>query len=151
MILALSELNNGKALNTCATAFNIPRNTLRRHWLNTIKKKPGDSKFEKQRMLGDDAERDLLNNILALEERGLGLTPKDMRALVFDYCEEKQIWKNFNIEEKMAGPDWLAGFRARHRSMLAIRKPEALSLVRAQCMNKPAVDKYFDILKKKIE
>jgi len=48
----------------------------------------------------------------------------------------------------MTGLDWWDGFRQRQRSLLSIREPEALSLSRAQCMDQPAVNKYFDILDK---
>ena len=144
--VALEALSDGMPLKTCAVQFGIPRNTLRRHWTKALKKAPGDGKLGKPTMLGDKVEQELVEYILALEDRGFGLTPKDVRSLVFDYAEQNNIPNNFNKMDRMAGLDWWAGFRLRHHSMLSIRKPEALSLSRAQCMNQPAVSKYFDIL-----
>ena len=49
----------------------------------------------------------------------------------------------------MLSEDWWSGFRSRNK-MISIRKPEALSVTRAACMNKPAVAKYFSTLKKEM-
>jgi len=149
--LALEALSDGVPLKTCATQFSIPRNTLHRHWKKALKKAPGACKLGKPTMLGDKAEQELAEYILALEDRGFGLTPKDVRSLVFDYAEQNNIPNNFNKMDRMAGLDWWSGFHQRHLSMLSIRKPEALSLSRAQCMNQPAVNKYFDILDREMK
>lgn len=50
----------------------------------------------------------------------------------------------------MAGKDWWAGFRIRHRELLSIRKPEGLSLSPASAMNRPAIEKYFSVLEKEM-
>jgi hypothetical protein len=54
------------------------------------------------------------------------------------------------VEKQIAGKDWLEGFRRRHPE-LAIRKPEATSLARAQAFNKPQVAKFFEVLQHTIE
>jgi len=87
---------------------------------------------------------------LEFQERGFGLTPTDPRALAFDYAEVNNILNNFNKTLKLASQDWCYGFRQRPSRKLSLRKPQAFSLARAQCMNRPAVGRYFDILKKEL-
>ena len=43
------------------------------------------------------------------------------------------------------------GCRMRHKEMISISKPEAQSLMRASCMNKTAISKYFGVLKTEIK
>ena len=126
---------------TCAAQFNVPRNTLRRHWLKKLKKHPGCTHLGRQSVLGPSVEKDLVDYIMNLEDKGFGLTPTDVCELAF--CNN--IPHTFDEERKAAGLDWWSGFRLRHRSMLSIQKPEALSLARAAAMNRPAVTNYFKI------
>lgn len=148
---AMVALGEGKPLNTCATQFGVPRNTLRRHWLKTIRKSPGSSHLGRESILGPRVEKDLVEYILLLEDRGFGLTPCDVRELAFEYAERNNIPHTFDRKLKTGGLDWWSGFRHRHRELLSIRKPEALSLARASAMNKPAITKYFNILEKEIK
>ena len=74
-----------------------------------------------------------------------------LHELAFDYAERNNITHTFDKELKAAGLDWWSGFRLRHRSMLSIRKPEALSLARAAAMNRPAVTNYFKILEREMQ
>lgn len=103
---AIEELQKGRPLSTVANEFGVPRNTLRRHFQCQLKKEPCERKLGKQTVLGDKAERELVTHILELEDKGFGLTPKDVRQLVFEYGEEKKIQHSFSHEKKMAGEDW---------------------------------------------
>jgi DDE superfamily endonuclease len=51
----------------------------------------------------------------------------------------------------MAGEDWWQGFRARHRQLISIKKPEGLSIACASCMNRPVIDNYFKMLEKEMK
>jgi len=148
---AVVALGQGMPLKTCAAQFNVPRNTLRRHWLKKLKKHPGCTHLGRQSILGPSVEKDLVDYIMNLEDKGFGLTPTDVRELAFDYAERNNIPHTFDKERKAAGLDWWSGFRLRHRSMLSIRKPEALSLARAAAMNRPAVTKYFKLLEREMQ
>ena len=148
---AMLALDQGMPLKTCAAQFNVPRNTLRRHWTKKLKKQPGCTHLGRQSILGPSVEKDLIDYIMNLEEKGFGLTPTDVRELAFDYAERNNIPHTFDKELKAAGLDWWSGFRLCHRTMLSIRKPEALSLARAAAMNKPAITKYFDILEREMQ
>lgn len=147
---ALLALEGGQALSTCSKEYNIPRNTLRRHWQKRIKKLPGSNHLGRHSILGPAIEADLVEYILKLEDKGFGLTPTDVRELTFEYAEQNNIAHTFDRNLKIAGRDWWAGFRVRHREMLSIRKPEGLSLSRATSMNRPAVEKYFNILEREL-
>nr|XP_039250275.1 uncharacterized protein LOC120327967 [Styela clava] len=46
----------------------------------------------------------------------------------------------------MAGMDWWGEFRKRHNDLLTIRKPQSLSFQRAVHLNRPIVNKFFDLL-----
>lgn len=151
MLHALIALDNGQPLSTTATEFGIPRNTLRRHLQNKNKKSKGTNHLGRESLLGPDIEKQLVEYILMLEEKGFGLTPKDVREIAFDYAQEHRLTNKFEVNTKMAGADWWAGFRLRHRRLLSIRKPEGLSLTRASAMNKPAIQKYFVILEKELQ
>jgi hypothetical protein len=88
---AIEELQKGRPLSTVANEFGVPRHTLRRHFQCQLKKEPCERKLGKQTVLGDKAERELVTHILELEDKGFGLTPKDVRQLVFEYAEEKKF------------------------------------------------------------
>ena len=143
---ALHALDEGQPLLVCEKNFGVPRNTLRRHWLKTVKKVPGSRHLGRESLLGPVVEADLVQYILMVEERGFGLTPTDVRVLAFDYAESQNIPHKFDKNLKIAGKDWWAGFRLRHRELLSIRKPEGLSISRASAMNRPAIEKYFNVL-----
>ncbi|XP_030757703.1 jerky protein homolog-like [Sitophilus oryzae] len=56
----------------------------------------------------------------------------------------------FNNNAKLAGSDWLAGFKKRN-PQLSIRAPEATSIARAAGFNKPQVQKFFDVVRSVLE
>lgn len=147
---ALLALDNGEPLLVSAKKFGIPRNTLRRHWFKKVKKDPGSRHLGRESLLGPVVEADLVQYILMIQDRGFGLTPTDVRELAYDYAESHDLPNKFDKNLKIAGKDWWAGFRLRHRELLSIRKPEGLSLSRASAMNRPAIEKYFNVLEKEM-
>jgi len=147
---ALLAFEDGQALSTCAKEYNVPRNTLRRHWQKRLKKAPGSNHLGRDSILCPAIQTELVDYILMLEDKGFGLTPTDVRELTFEYAKRNNIRHTFDRNLKMAGRDWWAGFRVRHREMLSIRKPQGLSLYRAASMNRPAVAKYFNILEREM-
>ncbi|KAJ8944819.1 hypothetical protein NQ318_013155 [Aromia moschata] len=63
--------------------------------------------------------------------------------------ERNKIAHRFRVDKKMAGWDWLLGFRARNPD-ISLRSPEATSAARAQGFNKPQVQKFFDLLEQTV-
>lgn len=66
--------------------------------------------------------------------------------MVYNLAVKNNILHTFSDEKKMAGKDWIAGFKKRHPN-ITLRRPEATSLARSQGFNKVNVKKFFDILK----
>lgn len=76
-----------------------------------------------------------------------GLDTIECRKLAYEmavYCNNVNIPKNWE-DKKMAGIDWLYGFRKRHTE-LTLRKPEPCSLTRATSFNRHNVNIFFNNL-----
>lgn len=132
--------------------YNVPQATLRRRarnknkFVNSVEK--GLGRF--RQCLDESMENDLVNHVLEMESRLFGVTCLDLRQLAFQIAEANGVEHSFNRERQIAGKDWLEGFRRRHPE-LAIRKPEATSLARAQAFNKPQVSRFFELLQQTIQ
>ncbi|XP_046660673.1 uncharacterized protein LOC124358492 [Homalodisca vitripennis] len=140
--------NDGMAYSTAAKIFSVPRNTLKRRVLD----KNVDAKSNKK-VLGkyrpvftEEQEAELVRHVLDLEVRFFGVTILDLRSLAYNLAVQNGIPNNFNREKKLAGLDWVAGFRDRHPE-ISLRKPEQTSAARAQAFNKHNVTRFFNILK----
>lgn len=131
--------------------FDVPQATLRRRAQNKNKIVKGVDKGLGRfaPVLTDSMEADLANHILLLESRLFGLTTYELRKLAFEIAEANHVNHSFNREKKIAGNDWLLGFRKRHGE-ISLRSPEATSAARAQAFNKPKVQNYFAVLEKAI-
>ena len=88
----------------------------------------------------------LLDHILEFEKRGFPLTVTDIRKLAYEFADKNRFQNNFSKTSQMAGLDWWSGFRKRFYGELTIRKPQALSIQRAIHLNKPIIEKYFQLL-----
>ena len=75
------------------------------------------------------------------------LTKLKLKKLAYEYAKikNKKIPNSCN-EKKIAGEDWLKGFRKRMGD-LSLRKPESTSLARAMVFNPFNVHAFFDNLK----
>ena len=60
-----------------------------------------------------------------MDQAFYGLSINGVRTMVFEYCEKNNISNGFHCDTKMAGPDFVTGFRKRH-PRLSLRKPEAV-------------------------
>ncbi|KAJ8932379.1 hypothetical protein NQ318_004533 [Aromia moschata] len=56
-------------------------------------------------------ETELVEHILDLERRFYGITPLDARRFAFELAEHLQLDHPFNKTAKLAGNDWLSGFK----------------------------------------
>jgi len=67
--------------------------------------------------------------------------------MAFEFAVKNNLPKAnlFNADKKIAGWDWYSGFMERHPE-ISLRKSQAISFARAQCMNRPLVDEFFNML-----
>jgi len=148
---AIDMMQGGAKMKRAADACGVPRTTLRRHFKNLLCKPVGSKHLGNLSVLGQERELDLVKHITDFERRGFPLTTADIRKLAYQFVIHNNIKHSFNDAKKMAGRDWCSGFRKRHRNILTIRKPQALSIQRAIHLNKPSVEKYFQILERIME
>lgn len=96
-------------------------------------------------------EKQLVNYVKKAANFYLGLTPKEIRKLAYQFgsangIEVPESWE----EEQMAGKDWYTGFMKRHTD-LSLQTPEATSLARVSAFNKTTVGEFFDNLNSILE
>lgn len=146
---ALNDVQcNGLSLRAAGKKHKISKDAIRRRLSGKLKRTAHLNKpilGAKKRVLSDQQEAELVKHIIQMENALFGLTPEDIRSLVFRYCELNNISHPFNQDNRLAGRDWVTSFLARQKT-LSLRKPEALSLCRAQGMRSSEVQKYFQLL-----
>ena len=127
-IMAIREKKMGWLL--ASKTFNVPSTTLRRRvnttiegWKNTYM---GGYKVTFNKTL----ENEIVEHLKNLEVRFFGLTTTDVRKLAYQVAEAKKIPHRFSHAKKMAGWDWLKGFRNRNPA-ISLRTPESTSFARA--------------------
>ncbi|XP_065661487.1 uncharacterized protein LOC136084730 [Hydra vulgaris] len=70
-----------------------------------------------------------------MSQRLFGLSPKDVKQMVFQFCEENRIIYKFNCATKSARKKWFRGFLKRHNE-LSVRVAESTSLHQAIGFNR---------------
>lgn len=144
---AVNAVNSGQmGWLRAATTFGVPQATLRRRARDKNKTIRGVMKGLGRFVstFGEDLERELVSHLKLLESRLFGLNTTEVRQLAYQLAESKGIDHRFNHETKMAGWDWLKGFRKRNPD-IGLRKPEPTSAARAMGFNKPQVSKFFEV------
>ena len=124
---------------------NVPRQTLRRHLANA---RSGEGVYKclgRKPVLSMQQEQELKETIFAMEAKLFGLTRDDVRKLVFEFCETKNIKNTYNKTAKRAGKEWLKGYMSRQPDISA-RIPEATSIQRAIGFNRVKVDRYMQLI-----
>lgn len=94
-------------------------------------------------LFGKENENKLVQHIQKLQSRGFC-------PIAYKFAEALQIKHNFNNEKEIAGYDWLNSF-LRRNPILTVRKPEGMSLCRAEGMTRDRVNSYFDLLRNVME
>ncbi|XP_030745251.1 uncharacterized protein LOC115890301 [Sitophilus oryzae] len=150
MIAAVHEVLDGKSCNGVASLYDIPEPTLRRY----VKKMKNDLQLPMHggrysTTFNLNQSQALVNYITLIDKRGFGLTAIQLRKLAYDFAEEQGITHRFNKERKLAGKDWLSNFIKDNK--ISLRTAEATSVARLMSFNKPAVQKFFDILREVLE
>jgi hypothetical protein len=146
MLAAIKDVKQKKyTLHQSSVVHDVPRSTL-----NYRLKTENDefkAAYVRDTVIGYKNEETLVARIIHLQRVGFGLTANDIRRMAYDFAVLNNTPKAhlFNAEKKTAGWDWYTGFMERHPS-ITLRKSQAISFARAQCMNRPQVDAFFDML-----
>lgn len=126
-----------------AKEYNVPRRTIRNYvFKNTHVKQNCGRKLT----LSSQEERHLSVRIRRMAAIGYPLTKTQLRLIVYKYCEDNQLEKQFNKKTKMASVKWVDRFMKRHPE-IAVCKPQTLNLARAQKLNPIIVYDHFSKLK----
>ncbi|CAM1298818.1 Uncharacterised protein g2225 [Pycnogonum litorale] len=80
-----------------------------------------------------------------MDSRLFGLTIKDFQKLAYEFAVRNRIKHQFNDKMKMAGDDFVAGFKKRH-NRLSLRSAEKTFAARAAGLNKVVVKTFFGLL-----
>lgn len=75
-----------------------------------------------------------------------GVSPVELRRLVFEYAEINKIKHRFNKDSRSARWDWFQGFLRRNPT-IRVRKPEATSINRISAFNETEVKMFYSNLK----
>ncbi|XP_054267225.1 jerky protein homolog-like [Macrosteles quadrilineatus] len=136
---ALTEVAEGKSVNSVALKYQIPRSTLRDRLKNNKTSSPSMGRHS---CFSQEQEAELAKRVIGFANLFYGITITDLRRLAYDLAEELQIKHSFNREKRMAGEDWVSGFRRRN-PQISLRKPSATSISRVTGFNKQEVDLFF--------
>ena len=131
---------------TAAREYGLPLETLRRKVKIARQGGGVEKKLGRPTVLSEEAEEELSQILRDMEARLYGLTPTDVRRVVYKYVEKNKIAHNFSKDMEMAGRYWLEGFLSHHEE-LSVRQAESVSIHRAIGFNKSKVDKFYSILK----
>jgi len=137
-------------LHQSSVLHGVPRSTLNyRMKTNTEDFKAA---YVRETVIGYKNEDLLVERIIRMQRVGFGLTANDIRRLAYEFAVQNNTPKAslFNAEKKIAGWDWYSAFMGRHPN-ISLRKSQAISFARAQCMNRPQVDAFFDMLGVELE
>ncbi|CAH1969034.1 unnamed protein product [Acanthoscelides obtectus] len=126
--------------------FGVQQATHRTHLLGTNKTLESNSKALgcwKATFLSD-VESQLVPHIKFLDSRLFGLTRASVQELAVHMAEKNGFAHIFNIQKQKGRQDWLNGPLRRNKH-ISLRKPEATSAARAQAINRPQVQKSFQL------
>lgn len=131
--------------------FKVPICSLRTRVNNINKRATGSTQYigGKIQSLPPEIEAELVKYIIEMDRKMFGLTLYDVRKMAYELAIRNNIpakQHRFNEEKKIAGKDWLQGFRKRHPN-LSLRSPEPTSMARAQGFTKEKVATFFTLLK----
>ncbi|MGL5029183.1 MAG: hypothetical protein ACRC6C_03670, partial [Wolbachia pipientis] len=145
---AVDAVKKGMAFKTVAKQFNVPVMSLKRRCKgkNVFAVNEVKALGSKRCIFSIEEENEIVTHILDMESRMYGLSTCDVRSLAYQLAVKNKIDHPFCKETKMAGKDWLIGFRRRHPE-LSLRTPEATSSARARAFNRPVINKFFSLLK----
>lgn len=130
---ARQRVDDSESIRSVARSLEVNEATLRKRLKRVT---PATSLGRYNTTFSPEMEQELCEYIKKVDGMFYGLTSKRLRELAFQFAEQNKIPHRFNAEEKIAGKEWLRGFRKRHPD-LSLRQPTSTSIARAIGFNKP--------------
>ena len=143
---AYAAWRDGASVRKAAEMYKVPPMTLH----DAIKRSRPSAEFVEpkleKKVFSSEIENDLTKYLKTSAAMFYGLTPTQIRQLVYKYAIANEIKHPVSWDENgMAGKDWFTGFMSRNDT-LSIRKPESTSLARISAFNRHTVNGFFDNL-----
>jgi len=146
MVAVANAVRNGISLYRASVEYGVPRNTLRAQ----VNGDAAKTAYEKPFVLGAANEKALVSRIIYLQRLGFGLTNTDIWLLAFDFVEKGNIHGSlFNVQKKLLDGTGIEHLRKGIRRSL--RLAQNISHARAQCMNRPMVDIFFNMYEQEVD
>ena len=101
-------LVNGVSRKRAAVMHSVPRQTLRRHLKNAQDGLGVAEKLGRKTILAEEQVTELSEKLHSMESKLYGLTPTDVRHVVFDFCKKNNIENCFNVQKDIAGRNWFS-------------------------------------------
>lgn len=125
--------------------YGIPYSTLQRR----VKTGSSIKKLGRFTPIFTEAEElELVQHLKDLDALFYGLTKTEFLQLVGEFAKRKN--KQTPFKSNVAGKQWYKNFKKRHPEIV-LRTPESTSIARLQAFNKPAVNRFYDLLQDIIE
>lgn len=142
-----AAINDAKksSIKAASSKYGIPYSTLQR------RVKTGSSTKKLGRftpIFTDTDELELVDHVKELDAVFYGLTKREFLKVVGDFAKRKN--KQTTFKNGKAGKQWFRNFKKRHPEIV-LRTPESTSIARLQAFNKPAVNRFYDLLETTIE
>ena len=135
---AIAEVQVGESsVRAIANKYGIPSNTLHDHVHGTSKQIGASGPTVLQR----SEEKEIAVACVSLAEMGFGITRKLVQVVLFDYLKDNDIPNPF--KGGVPGKDWWQRFMRRW-PMLSERKPQHLTLKRAEAGDRKIISAWFD-------
>lgn len=93
-------------------------------------------------------EDELVKHLKNLDSLFYGLTKTEFMQLAGEFAKRKNKQTPFN--NNTAGKQWFTNFKKRHPDIV-LRTPESTSIARLQAFNRPAVNRFYDLLERTVE
>lgn len=142
LIKAIEDVKAGMSKREASRNYSIPLSTLRDRIKSDIKNDPS---LGCKTVLSQEQEKLLVQRLLYLANIFYGITPLELRRIVYTFATENKLRHRFNTATKLAGKDWYYGFVRRHPE-ICLRKPEPTSINRIAGFNREAMKKFYDNL-----
>ena len=134
---AVSLVRNGLlSLRQAGQRFGIPKSTLYDHLHGKVE---SGSRPGRRPMLPSHLEDALADQCMEAAKKGMGVSRQQLAIKTARILNRIRVTTSTAIP----GKKWLSGFRSRHPE-LSLRKPQKLSAVRAQRMDRDTTAKYFE-------